>query len=57
MGLAAAAARITLLELTELTASLEDAYMALTGESVESFRSGRLPSVTRAARLTSEGLQ
>jgi ABC-2 type transport system ATP-binding protein len=40
VGLAAAAAQITLLELTELTASLEDAYMALTGESVE-FRSGR----------------
>jgi ABC-2 type transport system ATP-binding protein len=40
VGLAAAAARITLLELTELTASLEDAYMGLTGESVE-YRSGR----------------
>jgi ABC-2 type transport system ATP-binding protein len=54
VGLAAAAARITLLELTELTASLEDAYMALTGESVE-YRS-RQPADRDAVELQlSEG--
>jgi ABC-2 type transport system ATP-binding protein len=35
VGLVAAEHRFTLLELTELTASLEDAYMTLTGESLE----------------------
>jgi ABC-2 type transport system ATP-binding protein len=35
VGRVAAEAGITLLELTELTASLEDAYLALTGESLE----------------------
>ncbi|HEX3824330.1 MAG TPA: ATP-binding cassette domain-containing protein [Mycobacteriales bacterium] len=35
VGLAAAEARMTVLELTELTASLEDAYMALTEDSLE----------------------
>jgi ABC-2 type transport system ATP-binding protein len=34
-GRLAAEHRLTILELTELTASLEDAYMALTGESLE----------------------
>jgi ABC-2 type transport system ATP-binding protein len=42
IGLAAGAAGITLLELTELTASLEEAYLALTGESLE-YASQELP--------------
>jgi ABC-2 type transport system ATP-binding protein len=48
VGVVAAQAGLTILELTTLTASLEDAYLALTGESVEYAArdsSGRLAGV------------
>ena len=44
IGMLAGREGITLLELTELTASLEEAYLALTGDSVE-FASGASPVV------------
>jgi ABC-2 type transport system ATP-binding protein len=52
IGLLAAESRFTLLELTEVTASLEDAYLALTGESLEFASHG---DALRNAATPSEG--
>jgi ABC-2 type transport system ATP-binding protein len=49
IGTAAAAAGITLYELTTLAASLEEAYMALTGESVDYRSSDEYANATKVA--------